>query len=477
MIPQYPNNLEQVRRFRSDTVQPVSERVHEHEEQSLFSSEDCVLDLSKYLTSADVSTSPQGYFPDFFDVDKMRSGNNNFVKVKEEPIDGSNSRCSTPDSFVPDEFEKQDFPSPTFQPPTTTNNNIPHFNNNNLLLRTTTPLHSVPAPFQGAVISSIPGTSAIQAALQNVSHNKSAGAAATGSVVSGSAGPSGVMGGLKLPLFSQLQTIHQQRFPTINKNASMPNNHAANSFSSGNHHASIHHASLPHQLTSTASSIASSHQSSANTSDSDNSDEDMMTSSQLSSDMVNSLNAKHLQQALNELQDEGLDGSLEAHLKQELKQEPMDMDGAYPGFSHMNKLRPGGLFKGKQRKFLQKGSEEYVLKRERNNVAVRKSRTKAKLKHIETQMRVGELNEENSQLRNRINSLQKEVQTLKSFITYHIPNASTAGHMPSTTSGASSPISLTNSPVKSQHPPAAPPVSPVYSTFGGRNTGYSPPLQ
>lgn len=73
----------------------------------------------------------------------------------------------------------------------------------------------------------------------------------------------------------------------------------------------------------------------------------------------------------------------------------------------------------KSRKQIEKGSEEYLVKRERNNVAVRKSRTKAKLKHIETQMRVGELTEENDQLRNRISDLQKELNALKSFISYN----------------------------------------------------------
>jgi len=75
----------------------------------------------------------------------------------------------------------------------------------------------------------------------------------------------------------------------------------------------------------------------------------------------------------------------------------------------------------KSRKSLEKGSEEYLVKRERNNVAVRKSRTKAKLKHIETQMRVGELTEENDQLRNRISELQKELNALKSYISYNNP--------------------------------------------------------
>jgi len=76
----------------------------------------------------------------------------------------------------------------------------------------------------------------------------------------------------------------------------------------------------------------------------------------------------------------------------------------------------------KSRKTIEKGSDEYLVKRERNNVAVRKSRTKAKLKHIETQMRVGELTEENDQLRNRISELQKELNALKSYISYNNPS-------------------------------------------------------
>lgn len=89
----------------------------------------------------------------------------------------------------------------------------------------------------------------------------------------------------------------------------------------------------------------------------------------------------------------------------------------------------------KSRKSIEKGSEEYLVKRERNNVAVRKSRTKAKLKHIETQMRVGELTEENDQLRNRISELQKELNALKSYISYNNP-----GIKPSCFSSAYPPI-------------------------------------
>jgi len=86
--------------------------------------------------------------------------------------------------------------------------------------------------------------------------------------------------------------------------------------------------------------------------------------------------------------------------------------------SHKNPLKSP---RSKSRKSIEKGTDEYIVKRERNNVAVRKSRTKAKLKHIETQMRVGELTEENEQLRNRVASLQKELNALKSFISYNCP--------------------------------------------------------
>jgi len=90
--------------------------------------------------------------------------------------------------------------------------------------------------------------------------------------------------------------------------------------------------------------------------------------------------------------------------------------------AHKNALKSPRL---KTRKSIEKGTDEYIVKRERNNVAVRKSRTKAKLKHIETQMRVGELTEENEQLRNRVASLQKELNALKSFISYNCPQCET----------------------------------------------------
>jgi len=370
------------------------------DENSLFS--ECVLDLSKYLTSSDMSSSPQAYFNEIFDADKNKPVQApSFVKVKEEPLDESQptSRCSTPESLLPDhDFDKSDFPSPMFQPLTNGTSN------------------PRPSTFQGS--SSFHGsvgggsTSAIHAALQNANQ--------------------GGVGGLKLPLFSQLQSIH--RYNNNNNNI----NGAGSSLPLG---------------TSTASSIASSIQSSANTSDVDNSDEEM-TPHQLS------VNAKRLQHALAKLEEQD-----------DPKPEPMDMEGFYPGFAHANKFK--AQQRTKARKYIEKGTEEYVLKRERNNVAVRKSRTKAKLKHIETQMRVGELSEENNQLRNRITSLQKEVNALKQYISYHIPNSGNHINNGNNHINNSAPNSATNSPTKPQQQqqqqqlPA--PVSPVYSSYGSSN--------
>ena len=73
---------------------------------------------------------------------------------------------------------------------------------------------------------------------------------------------------------------------------------------------------------------------------------------------------------------------------------------------------------GSQRKkYLDRNSVEYREKRDRNNMAVRKSRNKSKLRIQETEMRVKELEDENSQLQNRITLLTKELNVLKSLFT------------------------------------------------------------
>ena len=66
---------------------------------------------------------------------------------------------------------------------------------------------------------------------------------------------------------------------------------------------------------------------------------------------------------------------------------------------------------------LEKDSNEYRQRRERNNVAVRKSRDKTKLRHIHTESRVDELVNENDQLKKRVDLLTKELTVLKGLFT------------------------------------------------------------
>nr|XP_003229064.1 PREDICTED: CCAAT/enhancer-binding protein epsilon [Anolis carolinensis] len=72
---------------------------------------------------------------------------------------------------------------------------------------------------------------------------------------------------------------------------------------------------------------------------------------------------------------------------------------------------PCGTPKGK--KSVNKDSLEYRLRRERNNIAVRKSRDKAKRRVMETQQRMVELLGENERLRSRVEQLMQETETLR----------------------------------------------------------------
>ncbi|CAD5113080.1 unnamed protein product [Dimorphilus gyrociliatus] len=68
---------------------------------------------------------------------------------------------------------------------------------------------------------------------------------------------------------------------------------------------------------------------------------------------------------------------------------------------------------------LDKNSQEYREGREKNNIAVRKSRMKSRLKQLETNQLVEELKKENAELKERVNLLSKELGVLKDlFITY-----------------------------------------------------------
>lgn len=66
-----------------------------------------------------------------------------------------------------------------------------------------------------------------------------------------------------------------------------------------------------------------------------------------------------------------------------------------------------------RRRQAEKGTQEYVEKRARNNVAVRKSRAKAKEKQRETEGRVQNLLEQNKKLQKKVDLLTKELTVLK----------------------------------------------------------------
>lgn len=66
-----------------------------------------------------------------------------------------------------------------------------------------------------------------------------------------------------------------------------------------------------------------------------------------------------------------------------------------------------------RRKQYAKGTEEYKQRRERNNVAVRKSRDKTKKVQAETQQKVKELSAENDRLQKKVDLLSKELSVLK----------------------------------------------------------------
>lgn len=71
--------------------------------------------------------------------------------------------------------------------------------------------------------------------------------------------------------------------------------------------------------------------------------------------------------------------------------------------------------KGSNKATSEKGTEEYLRKRARNNEAVRKSRVKSKKKIEETQLRVNMLSKENSELKTKVTLLSKELNVLRSL--------------------------------------------------------------
>ncbi|KAG1699323.1 CCAAT/enhancer-binding protein gamma [Nymphon striatum] len=70
-----------------------------------------------------------------------------------------------------------------------------------------------------------------------------------------------------------------------------------------------------------------------------------------------------------------------------------------------------------------KGGEDYKKKRERNNLAVKKSRSKSKLRTQQTLERVNQLKSENEMLEGKVKILSKELSFLKDLFLAHAGNA------------------------------------------------------
>ena len=70
-----------------------------------------------------------------------------------------------------------------------------------------------------------------------------------------------------------------------------------------------------------------------------------------------------------------------------------------------------------KKRYVSKDTDEYRERRERNNIAVRKSRDKAKLKQNETNSRVKVLTDRNDELTKKVELLTKELNVLKGLFT------------------------------------------------------------
>lgn len=96
-----------------------------------------------------------------------------------------------------------------------------------------------------------------------------------------------------------------------------------------------------------------------------------------------------------------------------------------PASPQLVPLNPGGggkatpPSKNKKGQRADRNSEEYRLRRERNNMAVKKSRLKSKQKAQDTLQRVNQLKEENERLEAKIKLLTKELSVLKDLFLEH----------------------------------------------------------
>ncbi|XP_005807646.1 CCAAT/enhancer-binding protein delta [Xiphophorus maculatus] len=90
------------------------------------------------------------------------------------------------------------------------------------------------------------------------------------------------------------------------------------------------------------------------------------------------------------------------------------------------KPSPRKMGREKGKKSVDRFSVEYRQRRERNNIAVRKSRDKAKRRNLEMQQKMIELSNENEKLHKTIEQLTRELTGLREFFK-QMPSASFAG--------------------------------------------------
>ncbi|KAM4650784.1 CCAAT/enhancer-binding protein gamma [Discoglossus pictus] len=106
-----------------------------------------------------------------------------------------------------------------------------------------------------------------------------------------------------------------------------------------------------------------------------------------------------------------------------------DAQPSSPATPQLVPLNPGGGGKAtppsknsKKGQRMDRSSDEYRLRRERNNMAVKKSRLKSKQKAQDTLQRVNQLKEENERLEAKIKLLTKELSVLKDLFLEHAHN-------------------------------------------------------
>ncbi|KAM9789596.1 CCAAT/enhancer-binding protein delta [Neosynchiropus ocellatus] len=83
-----------------------------------------------------------------------------------------------------------------------------------------------------------------------------------------------------------------------------------------------------------------------------------------------------------------------------------------PASSRGSPRKPG---RDRGKKAVDRFSVEYRQRRERNNIAVRKSRDKAKMRNLEMQQRLLELSSENDRLHKTVEQLTRELSGLREF--------------------------------------------------------------